>query len=121
MAEHSVAVSTAGGRVVVEQGQQVRYGQQRLGAVGAADLGRVEAWRRDRLVFHEAPLGEVIADLERYRGGRIVVTDSAVREIPVTAVFDALQAEAALDTIASSLPIRMHRVTGLLAVLSPKA
>ena len=39
----------------------------------------------------------------------------------MTAVFDALQAEAALDTIASSLPIRMHRVTGLLVVLSPKA
>jgi transmembrane sensor len=121
VAEHSVAVSTAGGRVVVEQGQQVRYGQRRLGAVGAADLGRVEAWRRDQLVFHEAPLGEVIADLERYRGGRIVVTDSRLREIPVTAVFDALQAEAALDTIASSLPIRMRRVTGLLVVLSPKA
>lgn len=121
VAEHSVAVSTAGGRVVVEQGHQVRYGQRHLGAVGAADLGRVEAWRRDRLVFHETPLGEVIADLERYRGGRIVVTDSRLREIPVTAVFDALQAEAALDTIASSLPIRMRRVTGLLVVLSPKA
>jgi transmembrane sensor len=49
------------------------------------------------------------------------VTDSRLREIPVTGMFDALQAEAALDTIASSLPIRMRRVTGLLVVLSPKA
>ncbi len=120
--EHSVQVSVEGrGHVVVEAGQQVRYGGQRLGAVRDADLRQVEAWRRDRLVFHEAPLGEVIADLERYRGGRIVVTDSRLRDIPVTAVFDAGQADAALDTIASSLPIRMRRLTGLLVVLSPRA
>lgn len=121
VAEHSVAVSTGGTRTVVEQGQQVRYGQQRLGAVRAADLGQVEAWRRDRLVFQEASLGDVIADLERYRGGRIVITDSRLRDIPVTAVFDARQADAALDTIASSLPIRLRRITDLVVVLSPRA
>ena len=121
VAEHAVAVSIADTRVVVGQGQQVRYGPRRLGAVHDADLGQVEAWRRDRLVFHETPLGDVIADLERYRGGRIVVTDARVRGIPVTAVFDARQADAALDTIASSLPIRLYRLTGMLVVLSPKA
>jgi transmembrane sensor len=119
--EHAVAVSSAGGRVVVEQGQQIRYGARRLGKVGEADLAQVEAWRRDRLIFHETPLGEVIADLERYRGGRIVMTDSRLHDIPVTAVFDARQADAALDTIASSLAIRLRRVTGLLVVLSPNA
>ena len=119
--EHAVAVSSAGSRVVVEQGQQIRYGTRRLGKVGEADLAQVEAWRRDRLIFHETPLGEVIADLERYRGGRIVMTDARLRDIPVTAVFDARQADAALDTIASTLAIRLRRVTGLLVVLSPNA
>ena len=119
--EHAVAVSSAGSRVVVEQGQQIRYGARRLGKVGEADLAQVEAWRRDRLIFHETPLGEVIADLERYRGGRIVMTDARLRDIPVTAVFDARQADAALDTIASALAIRLRRVTGLLVVLSPNA
>jgi transmembrane sensor len=119
--EHAVAVSSAGNRVVVEQGQQIRYGARRLDKVREADLAQVEAWRRDRLIFHETPLGEVIADLERYRGGRIVMTDARLRDIPVTAVFDARQADAALDTIASSLAIRLRRVTGLLVVLSPNA
>ena len=119
--EHAVAVSRAGSRVVVEQGQQIRYGAHRLGKAGEADLAQVEAWRRDRLIFHETPLSEVVADLERYRGGRIVMTDARLRDIPVTAVFDARQADAALDTIASSLAIRLRRVTGLLVVLSPNA
>lgn len=119
--EHAVAVSSAGSRVVVEQGQQLRYGARGAGKVHEADLSQVEAWRRDRLIFHETPLAEVVADLERYRGGRIVVTDARLRRIPVTAVFDARQADAALDTIADSLSIRLRRVTGLLVVLSPNA
>jgi transmembrane sensor len=105
--------------VVVGEGQQIRYGGRRLGTVRKADLGLVEAWRRDRMIYQEVPLGEVIADLERYRGGRIIVTDSRLRDIPVTAVFDSHQADAALDTIAAALPIRMRRVTGLLVILSP--
>ncbi len=80
----------------------------------------VEAWRRDRLIFQDALLGDVIADLERYRGGRILMTSSALRRMPVTAVFDAGRADEAIDTIASSLPIRVTRVTDLLVVLSPK-
>jgi len=122
VAEHSVAVSVDGaGRTIVAAGQQVRYGRRLLGPLRDSEPGQVEAWRRDRLIFQDAPLGEVIADLERYRSGRIVFTDGHLREIPVTAAFDARQADAALDTIASSLPIRVRRVAGLLAVLSPKA
>lgn len=119
--EHSVAVSVPGAeRVIVEQGQQVRYGARTVGVVRDADLEQIEAWRHDRLIFHEAPLGEVIADLERYRGGRIVMTDSRLRRMPVTAVFDTRQTDAALDTIAGTLPIRMRRLTDLLVILSPK-
>lgn len=119
--EHTVQVTAGGGVAVVGQGQQVRYGARRLGRVHDADISHVEAWRRDRLIFYETPLGEVIADLERYRGGRIVMTDARLRGIPVTAVFDARQADAALDTIADSLSIRVRRLTGLLVVLSPGA
>jgi len=120
--EHAVEVAVAGVvPVVVGEGQQVRYGSRRMGAVGDANLAQIQAWRRDRLIFQEAPLGDVIADLERYRGGRIVMTDSRLRDIPVTAVFDARQADAAVDTIAATLPIRVRRLTDLLVVLSPKA
>jgi transmembrane sensor len=119
--ERSVEVSIEDASQVVGEGQQVRYGRRKIGAVHEADLGQVEAWRRDRLIFQEAPLGEVVADLERYRGGRIVLTESGLRDLPVTAVFDARQADAAVDTIAAALPIRVRRLTDLLVVLSPKA
>ncbi|HEY4169502.1 MAG TPA: FecR family protein [Reyranella sp.] len=119
--EHRVEVSTGAGRSVeIGQGQQVRYVARELQAPQPADLRAVEGWRRDRLVFQDAPLGEVVADLERSRGGRIVLTDSRLRALPVTAVFDARQTDAALATIAEILPIRIHRLTDWLIVLSPK-
>ncbi len=119
--EHRVEVSTGAGRSVeIGQGQQVRYVARALQVPQPADLRAVEGWRRDRLVFQDAPLGEVVADLERSRGGRIVLTDSRLRALPVTAVFDARQTDAALATIAEILPIRIHRLTDWLIVLSPK-
>lgn len=122
VSERSVEVSLTGAPPVsVREGQQVRYGAGQLGAVREADLAQVQAWRHDRLVFQEVALGDVIADLERYRGGRIVMTDSRLRNLPVSGEFDAQQADAAIDTLASALSIRVHRLTDLLVVLSPKA
>jgi transmembrane sensor len=118
--EHRVEVSTGAHSVEIGQGQQVRYVARTLQAPQPADLRAVEGWRRDRLVFQDAPLGEVVADLERSRGGRIVLTDSRLRALPVTAVFDARQTDAALATIAEILPIKIHRLTAWLIVLSPK-
>lgn len=118
---HKVAVSIHGGTpMIVEQGQAIRYTADRIEPAQAADLRAVEAWRRDRLVFQDAPLGEVIADLQRCRGGRILLTDGRLRDLKVTAVFDTRQVDAALATIASTLPIRLHRLTDWLIVLSPK-
>jgi transmembrane sensor len=119
--EHRVEVSTGPDRrIELAQGQQVRYVARELQAPRPADIRVADAWRRDRLIFQDAPLGEVVADLERARGGRIVLTDSRLRALPVTAVFDARQADLALATIAGILPITLHRLTDWLIVLSPK-
>ncbi|HKU97242.1 MAG TPA: FecR family protein [Vineibacter sp.] len=119
--EHAVAVSVDGQpAVTVGQGQQVRYDHRRLDAVRAADVADVQAWRRDRLVFRDSPLRAVIADLERYRSGRIVITDDRIARIPVTGVFHARQTDAALATIADTLPVRVTRASDLLVFIRPR-
>jgi len=118
----AVEVSVAGQPPAnVGEGQRVRYGERQIGPVREADPEQVQAWRHDRLVFQETSLGDAIADLERYRGGHIVVTDASLRALPVTAAFDARQADAALDAMALTLPIRVRRLTDFLVVLSPRA
>lgn len=119
--EHAVAVSLGGGEAIaVGAGQQVRYADGRLGDVRAVDTAAALAWRQDRLVFHEAPLGEVVADLGRHRPGRIVITDAAVARIPVTGSFRTDRTDDALRTVAQTLPVDVTRVTDLLVFLGPR-
>jgi transmembrane sensor len=120
--EHAVAVSVNGGRATrLAQGQTVRYGPGGVETPAKADLGAALSWRRDRLVFHDAPLGEVVADLERYRRGRVIITDARIGALPVTAVIDVRQTDAALQTIADTLQVRVRRLTDLLVLISPAA
>lgn len=117
--EHAVEVSLDGEGVRLNAGEQVRYGNGRLGRIRPADLAQVRAWQRDRLIFQDAPLGAVVADLERWRRGRIVITDDRLEALSVTAVFDVHEIDAALQTIADSLPVRVLRLTDLLVLLTP--
>jgi transmembrane sensor len=103
----------------VEEGWQVSYGSDGLGKPSQANFDAVEAWRRDRIVFQDAPLRRVLAELERYRRGRIILMDSSIGDIPVTAIFDAKQADGALRTIADTLQIRVFHAIGSVAIVYP--
>lgn len=118
--EHAVAVRAPDGQTGnAVEGQQIRYGAAGLSDAKAVDIAGAMAWRRNRLVFYDAPLGEVVADLERHRMGRIIVTDARLKTLPVTAVFDSAQTDAAIETIARTLPVKLRQYGTLLAVLSP--
>ena len=119
--EHAVAVTAgAGDEMRLGEGQALQYGPHGIGTAAAAvDIASVSAWRRDRLFFQEAPLGEVVADLDRYRRGRIVILDDRLRALPVTGLFLAAGADAALQTIEATLPVRLTRLPGGLVVIRP--
>jgi transmembrane sensor len=116
-----VASVSVSGRdsLAVQGGQQLRYGTFGVAGPQPVDLGIVQAWRRNRLVFNDAPLGEVIAELNRYRRGAVLITDDSIAALPVTAVFDARQTDAALRTIADTLPVRMRGIADFLIFISP--
>ena len=104
----------------IDEGWQVSYG--RGGAqspVTQADLETTLAWRQDRIVFQDVPLRRVLAELERYRRGRIVLMDSKAGEIPVTAIFSTRQIESALQTIENTMPVRILQATPFVTVVYP--
>lgn len=116
--EHAVMVRVgASSPVKVEQAWQLSYGRDGPGDVTRADLGTIEAWRQDRIVFQDVPLRRVLAELERYRRGRIVLMNKSIGDIPVTAIFDARQPDAALQTIADTLPIRVLHAAKFVSVV----
>ena len=117
--EHSVGVQTAQRAATLASGYRLRYEGSEIGDVEPADLDSALAWRRDRLVFRRATLSEVVSSLERYRHGRIFIASDELKAMPVTAVFDVRQTDAAIDTIAATLPVQVSHF-GNWVLLSPQ-
>lgn len=115
------AVSVAFGQIDplrLNEGWQMTYGAEEAPLPQRADRQIVEAWRNDRVIFEDVPLERVLKELERYRRGSIVLTDTEIGNIPVTAIFDTRDAEAALTTIAETLPIRVLNAAGWVTVIT---
>jgi transmembrane sensor len=104
---------TCGGRsVAVQLRQQVVYtAAQGLGPVSQIDPEVVAGWRDGFLVFDNERLSRVIEEVNRYRAGRIILTNAELGERRVTARFmiarlDAVltQFQAVFDAKVTSLP-----------------
>ncbi|WP_166140954.1 FecR domain-containing protein [Methylosinus sp. RM1] len=116
--EHSVAVASGGGSVVVEEGAQSAFSAERAArAPETVDVKRATAWRRGRLIFENRPLGEVLAALGRHRRGYVYCLGEASCARRVTGVFDAENPAQALREIEAFLGLRAFHVTDYLILL----
>lgn len=119
---HGVAVTPPesvgrGKAVVLTEGQAVGYSRAGLGPVRAVDPARVAAWRRGRIVFDGAPLAEAVAELSRYRRGRILVLDPALAARRVSGVFRIDDIDGAVAMIAAELGARAVALPPFLTAL----
>lgn len=119
VSEHEVKVALdTGESATLSPGQMVRYDPEHgLGLVQAADIRRGTAWRDGRLIFDRVPLTEVVAELNRYRRGRIVIAPGDLAARTVSGVFDAARLDDALDSIGQELGARAASVPPFLTVL----
>ncbi|WP_332695807.1 FecR family protein [Bosea sp. (in: a-proteobacteria)] len=116
--ESKVAVSAAGGAAVgVAAGQEVSYDSRGVSPVRKADLDAAQAWRHDQIAFHDASLDTVLSELRRYRRGHVQLLGGELGKRRVTAVFDAKRPDAALETIARNLDLRLLRATDYFVAL----
>lgn len=75
-AEGEVEVAKNGTRVLLRKGQRVAYADRGLGSVLDADLAQATAWQSGMLTFDNRPLKEVVDEINRYRPGRIIITNA---------------------------------------------
>ncbi|WP_243397791.1 FecR family protein [Herbaspirillum robiniae] len=80
-----ITVARAGRDATLESGQQLVYGERGISAAQPVDATAVMAWRRRLLVFHQVPLGEVVAEVNRYRTGRLILGNEALAQTRVQA------------------------------------
>jgi transmembrane sensor len=100
-------------------GQKISYGRDGLGPLGSARGNAETAWRQGRLAFENRPLGDVIATLNRYRSGTVIVLDSALLGLRVSGAFDVRDPDQVLDAIRQTLPVETLELTRYLVLLRP--
>lgn len=120
VSEHAVLVEAGSDAIEVEAGQTVSYSNRRLSRPDEADMEARLAWRRGQLVFISTPFGDVVAALNRWRRGRMIVMDDNLARRPVTVIVDARRAETFLETLERSLPVRIDTYSPWLALIYPR-
>lgn len=120
MLEHSVAVTLqatpqAGiAEQVLKEGQSLRYDTTHgIRPWPEHDVRRATAWQRGVLVFEREPLGEVAAQLNRYRGGHVLITDQALARREVSGMFRLDNLDAALGMLTDELKASRLDLPGL--------
>jgi transmembrane sensor len=126
LAEQRAVVTLARGRVevgngtrtaTIAPGQQLSYAADTLGTVVEADLDAALAWRDGRFVFYDARLADVVAEIARYRSGRIVIASNALANWTVSGSLPLDDPDAALRSLQSSVGFSMRAIAGRLVIL----
>ena len=112
------AGTNAAGTLTAQAGQRVAYREGvapwELGAVAAADAA---PWRGGRIVIDNLPFADAIAELDRYRPGRVVLLGDKTRYRPVSGVFEVGRLDEALVGLAATQGLRPLLITPYLLVL----
>ena len=84
--------------------------------VRTVDPEQYLAWMDGRLVFHDAPLSDVVAELHRWYDEDLRLGDSTLARVPLSASFDAESFRESLQVITTVLPLRAVRRDGVVTL-----
>ncbi|WP_245258342.1 FecR family protein [Rhodopseudomonas palustris] len=118
---NSVCVTCSQGKVRVESGphvatlganQQLRYDRAGLGQTVSVNPNDAAAWLDGVLIFRDTPLADVIAELNRYRPGKIVLMRSALANRTVNGRFRVDRIDDVLTWLAQAYGARTRSLPG---------
>ena len=122
--EHAVAVSREldnsvyKNSITVEAGEKLNIlSQDVLPLPEEVRLNQATAWQQQRLIINDQPLGELIAELERYRNGRIFLADKELQDEHITGVFSLKDPDTVLNSVVNVLHLKETRLGPWLVLL----
>ncbi|MCA6917127.1 FecR domain-containing protein [Pectobacterium versatile] len=111
--EHSVQVTANGETLRLDEQQAARYTEQGMTRLPGWNSRERGDWRRGLLIFDQQPLAIVIARINQYRAGTIVIPTSALRQRQVSGIFSLNELDGALQTIATELGAKTVSLPGV--------
>lgn len=123
MLHSRVAAQSADGSRTLEvsAGEQARLSHDDVRLLGKVEPSAIEqAWQQRQLVVHDAPLGEVLAQLSRQQRGYWRYDAAALDGLRISAVLPLDDSERALALIEDSLPVKVRRFTPWLLWIEAK-
>jgi transmembrane sensor len=116
--EGEVAVAFRGQAVTLQESRQVSYGEAGLGSAVAVNSAVVTAWRDGRLVFDGVPLAQVIADVNRYWPGRIILANQQLGHRAVDATLPLDRLDEIVVLMESAYGAKVTTLPGNIVILS---
>ncbi|MDD2056475.1 DUF4880 domain-containing protein [Pseudomonas sp. GD03860] len=113
----ALVAQAQGRRFTLQAGWQQRFSDGHISAPSPLPAG-AGAWTQGLLVAERLSLGQLLAELDRYRPG-VLRCDPRIAGMLVSGSFSVDQPEASLDLLAQVLPIRVQRVFGYWANVVP--
>jgi transmembrane sensor len=123
----TVCVTCTDGQVQVKQGQQavmlaagsqLTYDGNGLGPSSAIDTAEATAWQDGFIVFRRTPLSSAVAEVNRYRPGRIVLLNTGLAETTVSGRFRIERINEVLAWIEETVGARARALPGGIVLLS---
>ncbi|MGE7991497.1 FecR family protein [Pseudomonas sp. NPDC089554] len=113
-----VQVHWQGRAITLASGRQLRYDRKAMGEPQAFDATEVMAWREQLLVFHDAPLVQVIDEINRYRPGMLVLLNPSLGRRKVQARFTLAQLPGVVSLIRDAYGVRCTELPGGVVLIS---
>jgi len=98
-------------QVKVQQGQILRHHNGKpLQSPESVELQQVTAWQNNQLVINDRPLNELITELNRYRTGRIFISNPELQALRISGVFSLEHPDITLSNIQAVLDLKQTRL-----------
>ncbi|HJE63332.1 MAG TPA: FecR domain-containing protein [Alcaligenes faecalis] len=99
-------------------GEQLLYGRHAISSVQTVAAEDFPSWRQGRLTFHEQPLPQVLAELNRYWAGHLILRDASLGSVLVSFAVNLDNLPEALDILQQLYGVEVMRLPGGIALLS---
>ncbi len=113
-----VSIAQGSESATIRANQQLRYDDAGLQPVRSVDTEEVAAWQQGVLVFRLTPPSDVIAEINRYRPGRVILMNSELGTNPVNARFRIQRIDEALLWIEQAFGAKARSLPGGIVLLS---